>query len=219
MTSSELLARRDWEVRTMTMDDARRLVQSWHYAKGYRTSAIYVHGLFRVDDGWFGAMPWGAAVWMNGVMHARRFGTVNGAMVLARLVVAPEAPKNAASFLLSKSMRLIDRKAWPVLMTYADSAQGHTGAIYRATNWQYDGIGGALTYVNPATGEQRSSLGGGSHFEPCPVGWEVVDSPKHRFIHVVPYERASAASSDAPGNQPGEGGSQPTPTLQLWSDQ
>ncbi len=36
-------------------------------------------------------------------------------------------------------MRLIDRDRWPVLLTYADTALGHTGAIYRATNWTCDG--------------------------------------------------------------------------------
>jgi hypothetical protein len=36
-------------------------------------------------------------------------------------------------------MRLIDRKRWPYLLTYADTWRGHTGAIYRATNWTYVG--------------------------------------------------------------------------------
>jgi len=60
--------------------------------------------------------------------------------MLHRLVIAPDVPKNACSFLLSRSMRLIDRELWPCLVTYADQAQGHEGTIYKATNWDYVGM-------------------------------------------------------------------------------
>jgi hypothetical protein len=50
-------------------------------------------------------------------------------------------PKNAASFLISKSIGLIRRDGrWDYLITYADEGQGHTGTIYRATNWEYKGL-------------------------------------------------------------------------------
>lgn len=59
--------------------------------------------------------------------------------MLSRLVVDPTVPGNGASFLLAGSIRLLDRDRWPILLTYADTALGHTGAIYRATNWRYLG--------------------------------------------------------------------------------
>lgn len=62
-------------------------------------------------------------------------------LALSRLAVAPSVPKNGASFLIGRSIRLIRRDPrWHTLLTYADTAQGHTGAIYRATNWTYLGI-------------------------------------------------------------------------------
>lgn len=49
-------------------------------------------------------------------------------------------PTNSASFLLSRSIDLIRRDGrWKTLLTYADEGEGHTGAIYRATNWEYVG--------------------------------------------------------------------------------
>lgn len=60
-------------------------------------------------------------------------------LLLSRLVVTPNAPRNSCSFLLAGSMRLIDRDRWPFLLTYADEWQGHTGAIYKAANWTYLG--------------------------------------------------------------------------------
>jgi hypothetical protein len=58
---------------------------------------------------------------------------------LSRLAIRPDVPKNACSFLLSKSVAMIDRDRWPVLLTYADTWQGHTGTIYRAAGWEYCG--------------------------------------------------------------------------------
>ena len=66
-------------------------------------------------------------------------------------------------------------------------------ASMQATNWAYDGTGGAVCYYNPLTGEQRSSLGVGGVFTPCPLGWEARESVKHRFIHTTKaYRRKSA---------------------------
>jgi hypothetical protein len=61
-------------------------------------------------------------------------------LCLSRLAILPDVPANACSFLLARSRRLIDDKAWPCLVTYADEWRGHTGAIYRADNWQYEGL-------------------------------------------------------------------------------
>lgn len=61
-------------------------------------------------------------------------------MSLSRLVIEPEVPTNAASFVLSKSQKLIRRDLrWDLLVTYADDWQGHTGAIYKAAGWEYVG--------------------------------------------------------------------------------
>jgi hypothetical protein len=150
----------------------------------------------------------GAAIWQTAVFGMRRYGCLP--LQLARLVVVPDAPKNAASFLLRHSMNLIDRERWPVLLTYADTGEGHTGAIYEATGWRFDGLGGGLTYRDPDTGRQMGSIGGGSgRFVPCPPGWETRKTVKRRFVHAV------AASSDAAPSHGDEGGSQPTLPLQF----
>jgi hypothetical protein len=55
------------------------------------------------------------------------------------MAIDPAVPRNACSFLLARSRKLIDRERWPALVTYADEWQGHLGGIYRATNWEYAG--------------------------------------------------------------------------------
>lgn len=63
-----------------------------------------------------------------------------GVLALSRLVIEPDVPRNACSFLLSRSVKLIDRSRWPFLVTYADEWRGHTGTIYLAAGWKFDGF-------------------------------------------------------------------------------
>ena len=140
-----VLRRSDWEMRTVSLDIAQNLVKKYHYSGGGSNSATYRHGLFKKshefnlgDDECFGV-----AWWIPPTKDAA-FATYpknwQGVLALTRLVITPDVPKNGASFLLGKSMAAIDRERWPCLVTYADEMQGHTGAIYRATNWEYCGM-------------------------------------------------------------------------------
>lgn len=56
---------------------------------------------------------------------------------LARLYLIDEMPKNAETFLIGKAIRYIKRNRKDVqhLVSYADPSQGHSGLIYKASNW------------------------------------------------------------------------------------
>lgn len=119
----------------------RELVKSYHYAKGASNTRTYLHGLFRrgeTDEN----NCLGAAWWIpptRSAAEATYPPNWQGVLSLSRLVIAPGVPKNACTFLLSRSVKLIPAKRWPCLVTYADDWRGHTGTIYRACNWQYLG--------------------------------------------------------------------------------
>ena len=129
----------EWEVRPVSVAVARELVFKYHYSKGGSNTAVYAHGLFRVGID----TPMGVAWWLPPTRVACE--SVNKeqwkkVLSLTRLVVLPEVPTNGASFLMGKSIEMIRRDGRFVsLVTYADESQSHTGAIYRATNWQYIG--------------------------------------------------------------------------------
>jgi hypothetical protein len=56
---------------------------------------------------------------------------------------------------LARSERLLREDArWRWLLSYADEAQGHTGAIYRAANWTYVGRTGPYPRWETADGLQ-----------------------------------------------------------------
>jgi hypothetical protein len=137
----QLLAR-DWTVRDVPLHyDAEALVRALHYSRSAPNTSTYRHGLYFAQDGFFAPLL-GVALWIpptKAAAQAIAGADWRGVLALSRLAIAPEVPSNAASYLLGRSMRLIDRIRWPVLVTYADTNQGHTGAIYRATNWREDG--------------------------------------------------------------------------------
>ena len=57
---------------------------------------------------------------------------------LNRLCVNENLEKNVLSFFVSQSIRHLQKPK--VLVSYADTSQGHHGYIYQATNWIYTGL-------------------------------------------------------------------------------
>lgn len=185
--TEEALRAEDWEVRVIPLATARSLVAAFHYSKGGSNTATYRHGLFKKG----GSECVGAAWWIPPTKSAAMATypeNWEGVLALSRLVVAPGVPKNAASFLLAASRKLIDRDRWPVLVTYADEWQGHTGAIYRADNWTYAGkTKPERTYRKDGVMVARKAgPKTRTHAEMLAMGAELVGAfPKHKYVHVA----------------------------------
>lgn len=59
---------------------------------------------------------------------------------LTRLWVDDSAPKNGESFLIGNSIKF---SGFEVLVSFADTSQGHLGTVYQASNWLYTGLSSA----------------------------------------------------------------------------
>jgi hypothetical protein len=185
------LKKSDWIVRELgDMELADRMVRKYHYAAGASNTATYLHGLFRQGD-IFNEQCCGVAWWIPPTKQAAQATYPErwrGVLCLSRLVIVPDVPKNACTFLLARSRKLIDRTLWPCLVTYADEWQGHTGGIYRADNWTYLGLTRPeRTYR--IKGRMVARKAGGktrTHSEMMELGAEMVGSfSRHKFIHVA----------------------------------
>lgn len=138
---NERLKKEDWTVRPVSPGIARRIIERFHYASGASNTYTYLHGLFKADA-FFDEECAGVAWWIPPTKSAalatypERW---QGVLALSRLVIVPGVPSNACSFLISRSRKIIDRKKWPCLVTYADEWQEHTGSIYLADNWTFVG--------------------------------------------------------------------------------
>ncbi len=192
----------EWEVRDAPLREGRALVIAHHYSKGGSNTAVYVHGLYNKHDGELYGVAW----WLPPTRVACE--SVNKekwkqVLSLTRLVILPEVPPNAATFLMGRSIRLIRKDGRFVsLVTYADESQGHAGTIYKASNWTYVGRTGPYPrYVDSEgrqvarkatisrTGAQMKALGHtrtGSYF-------------KHKFvIHLEPTRNPAKKTEGDP---------------------
>lgn len=129
----------EWYVADAPLKAAQEMVRAHHYSRGGSNTAVYVHGLYRKPDGELFGVAW----WLPPTRRACESINRNQwkrVLSLTRMVILPGVPKNAASFLLARSVRLIRGDGRFVsLVTYADESQGHTGNVYRAANWNYVG--------------------------------------------------------------------------------
>jgi len=189
MDYTDRLRKENWLVRDVPLCIAQEMVKYYHYTRGGSNTGTYVHGLFERDAFWHEECK-GIAWWIPPTKSAALAtypDNWNGVLMLHRLVILPDVPKNACSFLLSRSMRLIDRAIWPCLVTYADEGQGHVGTIYKATNWDYMGMT-APEPVYVLNGRQISRKAGPTtrtRAEMFELGAEVAGtSSKHKFVHI-----------------------------------
>jgi hypothetical protein len=56
---------------------------------------------------------------------------------LNRLWVADDVPKNGESYLISHTLKKLDKE---IVVSFADTSQGHIGYVYQATNFLYCGL-------------------------------------------------------------------------------
>lgn len=127
-------------VRVVSLGTCQEMVSLYHRQGGGSNTATFRHGLFHRDRAVFDADCLGIAWWLpptRRCAEASYNGDWRRVLSLSRLVCVPGAPRNAASFLLGRSIALIRESGnWDCLVTFSAVRLGLDGAIYRATNWE-----------------------------------------------------------------------------------
>ena len=121
----------------------RKFLKKWHYSdyvniQAKHTFCMYREGIFGLPD-------------LIGVcIYTRPAGPTAGqsyypeapdkVLELRRLCLVDDTPKNAESYFVGHTLRwLRNNTDWEFVLSYADEEQGHTGVIYRASNFTYLG--------------------------------------------------------------------------------
>ena len=188
----EKLNKNEWVVLPVSIDTARRIIEKYHYAASATNTRVYTHGLFRKGEEFFEQNCLGVAWWLPPTKNAA-IATFKGdwrkVLSLTRLAISPEVPKNGASFLLGKSIKMIDKEKWHCLVTYADTWQEHTGAIYKATNWEYMGMTKPSPVFQSDEGKMMGRKRGGKNLtvkELAELGFKKIGNfAKHKFRYVL----------------------------------
>lgn len=186
------LKKSEFDVRDVPLNIAQELVAEHHYAKGGANTGTFTHGLFRKGE--YECL--GVAWWIPPTRSAAEatYHDWRKVLSLSRLVIIPGVPKNAASFLLGKSVQIIRRTCqWECLVTYADTHQNHSGGIYRASNWEYMGLTAPERIYVDGNGRMVSRKIGPStrtHDEMIQSGFRVDGkSAKHKFRLILKLNR------------------------------
>lgn len=188
----KMLRANQYEVRSVPVRTARDFVAAHHYSGGMSNTGTHIHGLFLKgsDD------LLGVACWLPPTRVAAE--TVDRenwrrVLSLSRLAVRPDVPKNGASFLMASSRRIIEREQkWVALVTYADTFMNHTGAIYRADNWDYVGMTKPQPRWEDSSGRQvaKKATKTRTKAEMEALGHKMVGSfVKHKFVRRIHMRR------------------------------
>jgi hypothetical protein len=123
---------------------------------------------------------------------AKRYGCT--VWELARLWIDDAVPTNAETFLIGRSIRYVRQhhKSVGLIVSYADPSAGHSGTIYKASNWKPDGRtdeGRKTPRVDYVCAETGKKFARSSHI---PDGTQVNKVPRvSKFRFVYPLEGAA----------------------------
>ena len=93
---------------------------------------------------------------------------------LTRLWVEDDVPRNGESFLIGATLTKLNKE---IVVSYADTARGHVGTVYQATNWLYTGLSAKRTNWT-VEGVDKHSQTLGDKFTLTPR------SRKHRYVYL-----------------------------------
>jgi hypothetical protein len=127
-----------WEVTEVPTSVVRPFIERWHYSGSINGVHVsFAFGLYRNGE------LQGAAIFgVVGMANAwkRYADSQDEVLELRRLCCIDDTPKNAESYFIGKCLRWLRQNSnVKTIVSYADSNYGHSGVIYKATNFDLVG--------------------------------------------------------------------------------
>lgn len=188
-----------YDMRPIPLSEVQKLCERFHGYGGAGGSATYAFGVYERRK------VIAAYAWQPPPPGAAKHicpEAPQGVLALSRMVAVPKSKRelNHVSKPLRRQMKLIDRGRWPVLVTYSDEGQGHTGHVYKCSGWTpterrrnpyYIDADGkrASSYSNGKTGHRDLTRGGYTTLQrweswACPQGQAAIWMRKHGWRRV-----------------------------------
>ena len=130
----------DYVVRAVERSEVRDFIERHHYSHNINgLMSSYCFAMYDEADAMVGAMIYGKL----GMANAwKRYGdSIDEVMELRRLVLVDDTPKNSESYFIGRTLRWLKTNTEvKTIVSYADPNYGHSGIIYRATNFEHVGM-------------------------------------------------------------------------------
>jgi hypothetical protein len=222
------VSKSDLHVDWCTQSAAKYAVEKWHYSKSYPIGKSVNIGVW--EKGQF----IGAVQFRNGSNNnmGSPYGLTHGQFCeLSR--VALNCHSSPVSRILSLCLRFLKKQSpnLRVVLSYADTMQGHHGGIYQATNWLYLGLtGGDTEYFIDGKWRKARNFRSSDFSKYSGIDYRALPSRKtpgkHRYLmplddemraQIAPLSQPypKRAKRQEPEHPSGLGGSTPTGTLHL----
>ena len=130
----------DYVVRAVERSEVRDFIERHHYSHNINgLMSSYCFAMYDQADAMVGAMIYGKL----GIANAwKKYGdSIDEVMELRRLVLVDDTPKNSESYFIGHTLRWLKTNTEvKTIVSYADPNYGHSGIIYRATNFEHIGM-------------------------------------------------------------------------------
>lgn len=127
----------DYYVEQISYRDAMELVIANHYLHR-KANCSLAFGLFhRGSLDCLGVIVYGSSPSISLLQSICGPDEAKNVYELTRLWVDDSVPKNGESFLIGRTLKMLDKE---IVVSFADSGFGHVGSVYQATNWIYTGL-------------------------------------------------------------------------------
>lgn len=199
-------------IRLINKNVAKEFIETHHYTHKFGSTryalGVYYqeeteHEFFAgINEKLIGCITYGHPVSNRTIDSIVEGLPLDSVLELTRLVILDNYGKNIESLVIGMSFDWIRKNdtAVKVLVSYADPEQAHTGGIYRATNWYYQGCG--LSKLMPdfslrltENGEWMHSRTVGARYGNKSIDnlaqkightfWRKEETAKHRYIYFV----------------------------------
>lgn len=130
--------------------DAKALNRMWH-SRLPKLCSVMCRVAYAAE---FGGKTYAVAIWSRPVSHKL---PQYEWLELQRMAVAPDAPKNTASWMLGVMARLIRKRLPDIdrLISYQDT-EVHTGGIYKAAGWVPTTLSSGDTWDRPSRARKQA---------------------------------------------------------------
>lgn len=115
-------------------NEIKEFIEKWHYSKSSRSQQQkHVFKLVDKSDRLVGVAIYGNPM-------SRHYDS-SETIELRRLCLVDNTPRNTESWFIAKTLKWLQRNTnYVQVVSFADPNHGHSGTIYKASNFQYDGL-------------------------------------------------------------------------------
>lgn len=133
-----------WVEKSPYTNQIQTFLKKWHYSDYTYIQHKETFTMWRSGNFGFPELV-GVCVYTRpaGISAANKYYPKNPdkCLELRRLCLIDDTPKNAESYFVSRTLKFLKQKTdWEFVISYADPEQGHSGVIYRAANFKYEGV-------------------------------------------------------------------------------